>query len=225
MEACGKMIGMVGALMLLVIGLAPTTPVYALPTTVNLTTWNDSYLDQSTDMVQVTIDYAGTGRYATTTVRFDWVGGDSGLDAAEIEKVAWNSKAKILSCADGWTCGKQGKMDGFGLFRRTASNDDDDDLSATFVLKGKVKFGLTGKGRAQFAALVDYGDCSASVSNARARFGGKQDQGCAGAAQTISILSENEVPGGERVPEPASLLLLGAGLAGVGIWGRRFAKR
>ena len=69
-------------------------------------------------------------------------------------------------------------MDGFGLFRKTGSDTDGTDLSATFVLNGNVRgFGRTGKG-AQFAASVDYGDCSGIVSNAKARFGGKVNGGC-----------------------------------------------
>jgi len=43
-------------------------------------------------------------------------------------------------------------------------------------------------------------------------------------ADVLSGQTGNTGPVGARVPEPASLLLLGAGLAGIGIWRRRSTK-
>ena len=190
----------------------------------DLNTWNEKYLDGTTDKVTVMISHEGTGRHATTTLTFDLIAGNSGLEAVGIEKIAWNSGAKVLTCDEGWTCGGKGQMDGFGLFRKTTSDADGTDLSATFVLKGNVQgFGRTGKG-AQFAAYVEYGDCSGIVSNAKARFGGKGANGCGVSplgtthnSQTTSITTAS------TVQEPASLMLLGAGLAGI-MWKRRSMK-
>lgn len=174
-----------------------------------MNTWNETRLDASTDNVTVTISHEGTGRFATTTLTFDWIAGDSGRDAVGIEKIAWNNPAKVLTCAEGWTCGGKGQMDGFGLFRETDSDEGGTDLSATFVLKGNVRgFGRIGKG-AQFAAYVNYGDCSGVVSNARTRFGGKIDKGCGSSLHektaNTGVITTATV---STVPETASLILL-----------------
>jgi hypothetical protein len=71
---------------------------------VDLNTWNESYLDRTTDKVTVMISLEGIGRYATTTLTFNLVAGNSGLDSIGIEKIAWNSPAKVLTCDEGWTC-------------------------------------------------------------------------------------------------------------------------
>ena len=198
---------------------------HVLPHTVDLNTWNEKYLDGTTDKVTVMISHEGTGRHATTTLTFDLVAGNSGLEAVGIEKIAWNSPAKVLTCDEGWTCGGKGQMDGFGLFRKTSSDADGTDLKATFVLKGNIRgFGRTGKG-AQFAAYVDYGDCSAIVSNAKARFGGKGVNGCGVNHLQTTVNTQTALnTTASSVPEPASLLLLGAGLAGIGVWRWKSAK-
>ena len=66
------------------------------PHTVDLNTWNEKYLDGTTDKVTVMISHEGIGRYATTTLTFNLVAGNSGLDAVGIEKIAWNSGKKVL---------------------------------------------------------------------------------------------------------------------------------
>ena len=189
----------VGSVMLL--GSLLAAPAHAL----DLTNWNESFLDNSTDKVSVTSTYNGS----TTSLTFTFVSGNSGLSAIGMDMLGWNTTASLTStgCASGWDCTPTNKtMSEFGTFTVRAKDPGGTDLSATFVFSGNAAFVNNSSG-STFAAHVRYGnDCSGFVSNGGSSGGGSSG-GC-----------------GTSVPEPSSVMLLGAGLAGIGIWRRKLAQ-
>lgn len=95
-----------------------------------------------------------------------------------------------------------GHMDGFGNFNPDMTYPQDaSGLGGATGVGTSVSFLLgTGTLGESFAVHVQFGnDCSGFVGN-------------------TSVDTHSETGCGSTVPEPASMMLLGAGLAGVGIW-------
>lgn len=187
---------------LVIIGLS--TPAHA--TQYDLTNWNVSELNLSGDWVKVIFDSSTK----ELSVRLQQVGGPTPGVNAGIDMFAYNSLVTVAVCPTGWVCNGSGQMDGFGSFAQKetgAAAIDGISSDLVFVLSNDSPDFTTNTDEAYFAAHVRYGDdCSGFVSD----------------ASTGSIKSKTGC--GTQVPEPTTFLLLGSGLLGLGLLGRRIKR-
>lgn len=209
----------------------PVNYASAVPTTVNLDSWNVSELNASGDFVELTYDFDN----GNTVVTLQWMAGaNNQLTAIGIDKFYYNCSGcsftsnpndnesgktgGIISVAEGltdvtsdWkTHGGGFSGDGFGNFNSRGNADSAGTGGITeqliFVLNGNLTF-LFNDHDARFAVHVRYGnDCSGWASDGEPSGEPGSNPNCA------------------AVPEPSSVALLGIGvllLAGMAAWRRR----
>jgi len=165
--------------------------------------------------IKVTVNNTGP----TTVLTFAFVSDNLTNNPLGIDQVAWSANVLASAPLPG-TWGHQGgpspyAMDGFGDFAQKYTDPGGTDLTVTFTLASLVTLfpdntPHAGQIGGEFAVHIRYdGECSGFVSDATA-------------AQTQN---GNCTPIRHEGPEPGSLLLLGIGIAALGLARRRMSAR
>jgi hypothetical protein len=181
---------------------------------VDLTNSNIANLNGNID-IRVTIDNTGLD----TLLKVNYISAGVTDTPLGIDMFGFNgidaSINGVSSCPAGWTCSFMNpqNMDGFGGFQQFEKSPASTDLAMNFGLSSLVTSfpDNGGSNDSNFALHLRFDDCSGFVSNGTSN--DSTGKGC-----TLSSTPPS-------VPEPSSLILLGSGLAGFAVWGRKRLKR
>lgn len=201
-------------------------------TVITLSNWNTDELQTSNDTVTVLIGNETLGSFTCGSnqicVRWnDGIGTGTPTPKAIITFSYDNRQGSAPSTVSetggstSWNFNGSGNADGFGSFDK--NNDKGNGNENTAGTTNWLVFGLSSNGASSiisninnydFAAHVQYNDnCSGWVSDKVHNDPGSNENCYTGPGRT-----------NDQVPEPSSMMLFGAGLIGLGAWGRKRLK-